>query len=222
MLVASHAFPHLTRATDTRPRSNGAATRLPDLGQRLRLRRLVQPVQHPIAIAHPEIVDRQHVRPTEREDQQHFDRPPADAANRGQPLDQCLIRQPRRTTPRRHCAVQVAAQIARIAAIFDAGEAARTQLRLRTRQHQFGRRERLGRIQRLEPRQDRQRRTAVQLLVSDRTHQRLVRAASPLNTEPRRSDPPDQCGKRLVAPEVAQRIFNHGQRLSWLIGSPQP
>ena len=54
----------------------------------------------------------------------------------------------------------------------------------------------------------------MQLLVGDRTHQRLIGAAAALNAKPRRPDAADQRGKFPVAPEMAQCFIAHRERLS--------
>ena len=77
----AQAAPHI-------PRPNAAvrAPRLADLAHLIRLRRLVQPVRYLHPFAHAQVVDRQHVRPTQREDQEHLARPAADAVHRRQVL----------------------------------------------------------------------------------------------------------------------------------------
>jgi ubiquinone/menaquinone biosynthesis C-methylase UbiE len=160
-----------------------AAIRRPDFAERrhfagFRLR--LQLVQQPIALAHAEIVDRQDIFPAEREDQQHFDGPAADAADHRQPLDQLRVAEARGGAAGRHHALRRLRGDVADRGGFSRGEAAGAHRRVVGGQHLLWGRERHLRIQRGEPAEDRTRGVAVQLLVGDRGDQRLIRVAVPL------------------------------------------
>ena len=75
---------------------------LADGAQSLRRRPLPASVRDAVSLAHPEVVDRQHVGSSEREDQEHLDRPSPDPVNPRQLLDDRVVVEPRRRSPRRH------------------------------------------------------------------------------------------------------------------------
>jgi hypothetical protein len=184
--------------------------RCADLRQHFRLRLRLQPIQMSIAIPYAEIVHRQHVRPPQREDQQHLHRPSPHAANRRQPLDQIGVGQSRRTAPCRHRAIHRRGTDRPHRRDLRLRKAARPQLVVGTRQHHLRRRKFAIGIKALEPRQDRLRGPAMQLLVRNRPHQRFIRTPLPLNAKARRAYATNQRSKILLAPEMTQCLFIHG------------
>ncbi|CAH2599734.1 conserved protein of unknown function [Rhodovastum atsumiense] len=175
----------------------------PDRRQRLRLRRLRQPVQHAVAVAHAVIVHRQHIRPPEREDQQHLHGPAPDAADRGQAFDQRGVAQPDGTAPVRHDTRFGLGRDVTDRGDLRRGKADAPQRRLAGGQHHRRGREGHVGIQRHEAGEDAARRHAVQLLEGDRPDQRLVGLLAPLHGQAASPDALDQPGHgRITGTQV--------------------
>src|SRR6185437_85901 len=162
------------------------------------------------SLAHAEIVERQHIGPAEAEDQQHLDRPAADAAHLRQLLDDRLVFETIDIGEMRDFAGRVAPR-----QIAD-----RQELRLReTRAAQLrvaglddlcrGRRLMRLRIERAEPREDRSRSLGVKLLIDDRLGEgdEDARRAPDLHTK--RADRVDETPKRWIG--VAQIVEREGR-----------
>ena len=116
---------------------NGAQ-RAPIFGERARRRHAAQAIGEAKAIAHAEVVDRQHVGPAEAEHQQHFDGPAPDAAHLREPLDDFVVAERVQDFLGRHHAVD-----GLLRQVLDAGDLGERQphgahLFIRRREHQLG------------------------------------------------------------------------------------
>src|SRR5712691_2963525 len=216
-------LPRFVRRAPEIPRRR-RAMRLPALAirpQGLRRRTGALSVGAAIALANAEVVHRQHVGASEREDQEHLHGPPADAADRDEPLDDLLVAQPRGRPARRHRARERMPRDVLEGAGLRPREARPPQGGW-VRGHDS---RRLGEApaaeERDEAREDGLGGAAVQLLVGDGPRRRLV-GRRPAGRDPARTVAADEPAHDGVAREMTVRRGRHGRRSSRdpAIGAP--
>ena len=185
-------------ASPARPRATGTSSppcgtgfqRAPRFSSSFARRQLALPEGDREALADAVVVRRQHVRAAEAEDQQHLHGPAADAAHRGEALDDRLVRPcgaaRRASGSRRPCARRARS---RSDEQLRAREAGAAQLLVGGAQDLLGRRAVVrAREERAHAREDRRRGLAGELLVDDRLGERDEDARRLLELERERAD----------------------------------
>ena len=175
------------------PRTN-RAERLPAIRYSLKIGLggpVAKTVGGPETALNTEVVDRQHIQPAEREDQQHLDRPASDTVNLYKTQDQFfVVKAPRLRAGRDNSLACLGGDVA-YGLDLVARETDRAQSRKMCRQHlvRFG--ESLARIECDEAAEYRLGGVAVELLVRDGTRQAFI-GRSPQGAERARPDVVDQ------------------------------
>lgn len=174
------------------------------------MRELAQAIGGAKPRAHAEVVHRQHVAAAEMENEQHFDRPAADAAHLGQPLDDRLIVERLQGLPVRHHTVERFGRQVLESGDLRKGETGGAQLRLGGRQHLLRGGEYAFPAGGDEASEDGIGRGAVELLMRDRAGERLKRLAHFIGREPTGTGGADHAGEDGIAlGEVAQDLPAH-------------
>src|SRR5439155_1231291 len=152
-----------------------------------------------------EVVHRQDVEPTEREDEQHLDRPSAHPVNPCQLLDERVVLQAAARASRRHEALDRVARDVLDGADLGAREPGAAKPRGARGQHQLRRREATVRKESDEAAEDRLSRASVELLMRDGAREGLVRRAAG-RREPAGAVTADERAHRVITREVSAGV----------------
>jgi len=168
-------------------------------GERARRRHAAQAVGEAKAVAHAEVVDRQHVRTPELEDQQHLDGPASDAAHLRQALDDFAVAERHERRAVRHDAVFGLCREILQARDLRERQAHGAQFVIGPRDDSRRQRKLAVAAQRDEAPEDALGGDAVQLLMRDRARERFERRARGLGCEPVGPRRADQRGHHRIA-----------------------